>query len=291
MFTRIPDSKTNILIRSKQDRYILVNEEKDKLINYINHLKVEDEKILFVPKQSKRDLRQQSLSNKIDGIIKIREERKANLELRFGSFRIPRPRDNKEENYLISIPLFVVDVHEKSTTLKENEKIHWRLITTHSVMTADQAWEIVEFYRKRWTIEQFFRAAKKGGLKLEEIESTQGKYIEKLAFIGLVATIKILQLTYCRDQNFFRLATTIFSSQEIIVLNKLKKKYQGKTTAQKNPFKKNTVPWAYWIVGRHGGWKGYASEGPAGPIIIKRGLDELQKNLDGIRLFGLVCMT
>ena len=69
----------------------------------------EDNKILFVPKQSKRDLRKQSLANKIDGIIKIREERKANLELRFGTFRIPRPRDSKKENCLISIPLFVVD--------------------------------------------------------------------------------------------------------------------------------------------------------------------------------------
>jgi len=57
-------------------------------------------------------------------------------------------------------------------------------------------------------IEQFFRAAKRGGLKLEEIESTKGEYIKKIIFIGLVAKIKVLQLTYCRDQNVFRPAST-----------------------------------------------------------------------------------
>jgi hypothetical protein len=146
-------------------------------------------------------------------------------------------------------------------------------------------------YQKRWIVEQFFRAAKRGGLKLEEIESTKAKYIEKMVFIGLVATIKIVQLTYCRDQGIFRSASTIFNKQEMIILNRLNKLYQGSTAAQKNSFKKNTVPWAYWIVARHGGWKGYKSEGPAGPIIIKHGLDELQKNLDGIRLFKDLCMT
>ena len=72
-------------------------------------------------------------------------------------------------------------------------------------------------------IEQFFRAAKKGGLKLEEIENKKGKYIEKLAFIGLAATIKILQLAYCRDNNVIRPAASIFTKEEIIVINKLNK--------------------------------------------------------------------
>ena len=73
---------------------------------------------------------------------------------------------------------------------------------------------------------------------------------------------------------------------EIEVLDAAHKQYEGKTEKQKNPFKKKTIAWTYWIIGRLGGWKGYLkSEGPAGPTTLKRGLDELNVLVRGWVLF------
>ena len=40
------------------------------------------------------------------------------------------------------------------------ERAHWRLLTTHTVTTLEQARQIVAWYRMRWTIEQVFRSMK-----------------------------------------------------------------------------------------------------------------------------------
>ena len=42
------------------------------------------------------------------------------------------------------------------------------LLTTHQVETPDEAWQIVAWYKLRWTIEQLFRTLKKQGLQLED---------------------------------------------------------------------------------------------------------------------------
>ena len=44
------------------------------------------------------------------------------------------------------------------------EPVRWRLLTTHRVEDAAMAWQVVSWYRMRWTIEQFFRTLKRQGL-------------------------------------------------------------------------------------------------------------------------------
>jgi hypothetical protein len=291
IFTEIPDEKTHVIIRSKTDRHIVVNGVREKLLNYINHIKVTDTRELLIKRQAPRDLPRYNRRAR-EKIEKGREKRVALLELRYGPLEILRSVHLRHHVSLEkTAQLWVINVQETGNEKGNKDKIHWRLITTHPVTTAKEAWEIVDFYKKRWLIEQYFRSAKKGGLRLEDIGSTKLNYLEKMVFIGLVATIKIIQLTYCRDLKVDRPASLLFNKEELQFLPKLNKYYEGKTTAQKNPYKKNTVSWAYWIIGRHGGWKGYDSEGPAGPYIIKEGLDKLQKNVEGIRLFKDVCIT
>jgi len=47
---------------------------------------------------------------------------------------------------------------------------------------------------------------------------------------------------------------------------------QGKTTKLSNPFNKTKLPWAFWILARLGGWKGYASQRKAGFATLINGL-------------------
>ena len=56
---------------------------------------------------------------------------------------------------------------------------------------------------------------------------------------------------------------------------------EGKTEKQKNPHPPQTLSWASWVIARLGGWKGYASESPPGPITMLRGLTKFEAQFQG----------
>ncbi len=59
------------------------------------------------------------------------------------------------------------------------------------------------------------------------------------------------------------------------------KKLQDKTEKQKNYYPKNSMSRAAWIIARLGGWNGYASESPPGPIVMLRGLQKFELQYEG----------
>ena len=63
-----------------------------------------------------------------------------------------------------SLPLTLVDVRETDPQAG-TEPLHWRLLTTHPVANTEEAWRIVEWYKRRWLIEQFFRILKTQGFQ------------------------------------------------------------------------------------------------------------------------------
>ena len=65
----------------------------------------------------------------------------------------------------------IVDVREINAG-PDVEPLHWCLLTSHEVGSADDAWRIVEWYKQRWIIEQFFRVLKTQGLKLEDSQAS-----------------------------------------------------------------------------------------------------------------------
>ena len=68
---------------------------------------------------------------------------------------------------------------------------------------------------------------------------------------------------------------------ELILLLLICKKLEGKTEKQKNPYTKNSMAWASWIIARLGGWNGYRSESPPGPIVMLRGLQKFELQYEG----------
>ena len=51
-------------------------------------------------------------------------------------------------------------------------------------------------------------------------------------------------------------------------LEQLNPKLEGNTKKQKNPYPPSSMAYAAWVVARLGGWSGYASQRPAGPITM-----------------------
>jgi hypothetical protein len=201
------------------------------------------------------------------------------LNLRFGKVALRRPR-NSARHLAKSVSLTLIEVIEPWPP-KGAEPVHWRLLTTHAVVDAEAAWRIVEWYKQRWIIEQLFRLMKLQGLQLEDSQVETAERLIKLVAIATKAAAVILQLVQARDGRSDEPASNAFPVNEIAALDALNMQVQGKTTLQKNPHPKGTLAWASWIIARLGGWDGYPSSKPPGPITFKHGLEYFRAILLG----------
>jgi hypothetical protein len=212
----------------------------------------------------------------------------ATLTLRFGKVELARPQNSLDHDLPDSVPLSFVEVIEHDPPT-EAEPVHWRLLTTHEVTDAEAAWQIVDWYKMRWVIEQFWRLLKLQGLQLEDSQLEAADRLIKLTAIAAKAAVLTLQLLQARDGPNSEPATVAFSDEEIDVLDGLNSQLQGKTALQKNPHPKACLRWAGWIIAKLGGWDGYPSSKPPGPITFKHGLEEFHALVRGWRLKN-VCM-
>lgn len=206
-----------------------------------------------------------------------RPARLAQLEVRAGLVTLPRPQETREVGLPDAVTLTLVEVTEPNPPPDTNPLI-WRLLTSHAVPDAKAAWQIVDWYRARWTIEQFFRILKQQGLRLEDSQVETADRLLKLAAIATKAALLTLQLTQARDGNATLPIEQAFSPAECQTLEALNKGYGPRGTGPANPFTPQTLPWASWIIARLGGWNGSTAKyaRPPGPITIKHGIDRLK---------------
>jgi Transposase DDE domain len=200
-----------------------------------------------------------------------RPGRKAHLSLRFGAVVLKRPEKTPDKDLPESVPLNFVEVVELHPP-GGAEPIHWILLTTHKVASAADAWQIVTWYKLRWTIEQLFRSMKSQGLQIEDSQLQSANRLEKLVAIAARAAVIVIQLVQARNGPETLPACFAFSADEIEVIEALNKSLQGKTQLQKNPYPPNTLAGAAWVIAKLGGWSGYASHRPPGPITFHNGL-------------------
>lgn len=209
-----------------------------------------------------------------------RRPRKAQLSLRFGSVVLQRPKSTREKDLPDSVAVNFVEVIEQHPP-KGAKPIHWLLLTTHAVASVADAWQIVAYYKRRWIIEQFFRSIKTQGLRIEDSQLETSEGLMKLVAIAAKAATIVIQLVQARNGEDMLPAGFAFSLEEVEVLDAINKDVQGKTTLQKNPHRKNTLAWAAWVIAKLGGWSGYASHKPPGPITFHNGLARFQAFAEG----------
>jgi hypothetical protein len=197
--------------------------------------------------------------------------RTAALELRFGAVTIRRPEGERDHSLARTVRLSAVDVRETDAPAGA-EPLHWRLLTTHAVEDAVQAWQIVDWYRARWTIEQLFRVLKSQGLQLEDSQVASAERLVKLAAVAIKAACIDIQLTQERDGRAGLPATTVFDAPQIETLAVLGPTLERGTARQQNPHPPGSLAWASWIIARLGGWNCYGR--PPGPITMRRGMHQ-----------------
>jgi hypothetical protein len=204
-----------------------------------------------------------------------RPERRATLAMRFGRIELKRPGRTPEPDLPERLGLTLVEVTEPDPPAGA-EPIEWRLLTTHEASDAAAAWQIVDWYRQRWTIEQLFRTLKQQGLRLEDSQLETADRLIKLTAIAAHAACIIMQLVHARDGTSGEPASVVFTPAEIATLRALVPRLEGKTALQKNPHPPLSLAWAAWAIGKLGGWNGYPKSKPPGPITFRHGLEHFQ---------------
>jgi Transposase DDE domain len=260
-FDRIPDARTHLLTRACRDRALMGG---GRLFGITETWPVQHRFKLEVRAQPGRPART------------------AQVALRFGEVTIKRPGNCSDPAAPPQLVLRLVEVRELDPAVEE--PIHWRLLTTHAVTTVAQALQIVGWYRERWHIEQLFRTSKSQGLHIESSQVEAAEALFKLAAIAMIAATKIMQLVLARDGTVDRPATDVVAAEQLPMLEALQVRFEGKTVKQKNPHATHSIAWLSWIIARLGGWTGYASERPPGPITMRRGWYRFQQMDQGWNL-------
>jgi len=199
--------------------------------------------------------------------------RQAGISLRYGEVEICRPLHGCGRGVAKKVKLRLIEVRETAPP-DGVEPLLWRLLTTHEIASAVEAWRIVGWYKARWAIEQLFRVMKTQGLRLEDSQVATAERLVKLAAIATKAACVDMQLVHARDGKDGEPASNVFTEAEIATLTVLTPTLEGKTEKQKNLHPPRSLAWASWTIGRLGGWNCYY--GTAGPITMRRGMEQFQ---------------
>jgi hypothetical protein len=202
-----------------------------------------------------------------------RAARTAELAIRFSSVVLRKPLHGAAADLPKTVTLTLVDVRETSQPV-DSEPVHWRLLTTHTVTNLGEARRIVDFYRMRWTIEEFFRTLKTAGFNIEDADIGDPKPMTNFVAAATIAAVTVMQLVRARDGTTNQSLTDAFDPMDQPILEAVSRQLEGKTARQKNPHPKGTLAFAAWVIARLGGWTGYY--GKPGPQVMRRGLEDFQ---------------
>jgi Transposase DDE domain len=203
-----------------------------------------------------------------------RKAREAELAVRFSPVTLCKPQNGAARDLPKTIALTLVDVREVSIP-EGGEPIHWRLLTTHSVTSLREALRIVDLYRMRWNIEEFFRTLKTAGFDIEDADIGEPQVMTNFVTAATVAAVTVMQLVKARDGTTDQQLADTFEPDDQPLLEAISARLEGKTARQKNPHPKGSLAFAAWVIARLGGWTGYY--GKPGPQVMRRGLEDFQR--------------
>lgn len=203
-----------------------------------------------------------------------RSARRADLAVRFVPAVVRRPCHGTDPGLPETVAVNLVDLRETTPPADGSKPIHWRLTTTHAVTDLAQARQVVDLYRLRWTIEEFFSTLKKAGFDIEAADIGEPAAMINFVAAATIAAVTIKQLVQARDGTTRQRSSDAFEPQDQPLLETLSAKLEGKTDRQRNPHPKGSLAFAAWVIARLGGWTGYY--GKPGPKVMRIGLADFR---------------
>lgn len=263
-FALRPDH-VDLIVRACQNRRIKTDTEDETLFAFIDALPEEKERLVVdIPAAPGRKARTAELAVRFSPVTLKKPA--------YGAAKLPK-----------TVDLTMVDIKDTSKP-DGSEPIHWRLLTSHTVTNFEEAKRIVELYRMRWNIEEYFRTLKTAGFDIEDADIDDPKPMMNLVAAAAVAAVTVMQLVKARDGNTNQSLEDAFDTRDRPVLEAVSRKLEGETQRQKNPHKKGTLAFAAWVIARLGGWTGYY--GKPGPKVMRIGLQQFKAISFGASLRG-----
>lgn len=216
---------------------------------------------------------------------KGRKARKTRMHIRFSEVTFHK-NHKCVDDVAETLTCYCVHAVEDTSTVPNGEKpIEWRLLTSHVVDSVDMAVQCVEWYKCRWFVEELFRVCKSEGFRLESAQLETGAAIKRLTVLTMFAALRCMAIKRAYDEKDEAVpASAMFNEEELDLLDaemQMIHRKSPKALDGRNPFARNSMPWAAWIIGRLGGWSGYESaHGKPGYITMKKGLDRFNQHLE-----------
>ena len=138
--------------------------------------------------------------------------------------------------------------------------LSWTLLTTWPVADADEAVAVVDWYRRRWTVELAHRALKLDGYRVERLQLRTAAALQLALASYWVVTWRAMNLALEARENPDLPASERFGADELEVLSRL----SGRPVTR--------LVEAVAEVAKLGGWAGYRSSPPPGTQVVQQGL-------------------
>lgn len=191
-----------------------------------------------------------------------RAHRVATVRFAASAVALKRPRDHRHP-LPPSLAVNVVYASEIAPPVGE-PPIEWRLLTTEPIDTTEQVLRIVEWYRTRWLIEEFFKCLKTGcAYEKRQLASLQTLLVA-LALLTPIAWQLLLMRHLARDLPDTRAAVAL-TTRQIAVLRT--------TSAGKSLSQSPSIREALLGVARLGGH--LRQNGEPGWLVLARGMHKL----------------
>jgi hypothetical protein len=154
------------------------------------------------------------------------------------------------------------------------ERVEWQLITTEAIETADQVRAIIDAYRARWVIEEYFRALKQGcAYERRQLENQRAIFNALAIFIPIAWQLLALR-NAARESPDAKPSTVLRELQRRLLRRHPKTRLLPQSTARD----------AMLAIARLGGH--IKNNGEPGWIVLGRGYERLLFMEEGARIAG-----
>jgi Transposase DNA-binding/Transposase Tn5 dimerisation domain len=186
--------------------------------------------------------------------------------LKYQEVEILRPTTSK--NKYESVKLTAIEITQLGEVENEEDRIHWKLLTTLQINTVQEALQCVRWYTYRWLIERFHYVLK-SGTRIEQLQFKKAIALQKAISVYSIAAFKIMQMVYQSRH------TPDASCEVVLPKNQWKVLYMLINKNKALPKQIPTLLQAMTWIGKLGGHLGRKSDGPPGLKTVWQGYQKL----------------
>lgn len=194
-----------------------------------------------------------------------REKRTATLELRWQRIRIQPPEHGLSAGQL-PVSVWALSARETADSAGSANPLDWTLISTLPIADEQTATLILDYYAKRWRIEDWHRILKTC-CRVDEPAHRDAAYLKRLIALNMVIAWRIHLMTLLGRETPQLQPQVLFSDPELKVL--------GLLAAQLGSAPPRNLEDAVCLVARIGGYQNRKHDLPPGAQVLWRGIKEL----------------